>query len=226
MKVLIFAAGLGSRLKLKTPKILVKVGEKSILSRHIDSLSELGIVPADITVVIGYKAEEVKRACLALGITTLFNPSWQNPGTFSSFSVFPVVNDSLLIIHGDLVWETGLAGSILEIEGDVVIPVDPRRWDDDEAMKVEIHQGKAIQLSKELPISKSAGESMGMFLLNKHNSLYNISSDFNDNPNSTFDDLINFASSQLDVKAFVTDEYNWEEIDTPADLTCAKVRFS
>ena len=59
MKALILAAGTGKRLKLKTPKIVLKIGNKTLLERHYENLKKFGI--KDIGVVIGYKFSEVKK---------------------------------------------------------------------------------------------------------------------------------------------------------------------
>ena len=40
MKALILAAGIGKRLKLKTSKILLKIGNKTLLERHYENLKK------------------------------------------------------------------------------------------------------------------------------------------------------------------------------------------
>ena len=226
MKVLILAAGIGSRLGLGIPKVLVKVGEKSILERHADSLRQLGIKPVDVTVVTGYMSEEVASACRSLGMNTLKNPYWRYPGTYSSFAVFSHPRDSLLILHGDLVWEAGLADSILRKQSRVVIPVDPRTRLDGEAMKVEVRGNRILHMSKKLPVSRSAGESMGMFFLADSQDVQRCSSGLIENPEASFDDAINVAAGLVTVEAVITDEFIWEEIDTPSDLIRAERKFS
>ena len=51
MKALILAAGIGKRLKANVPKILLKIGNKSLLERHVENLLNLGI--KNIGIVIG-----------------------------------------------------------------------------------------------------------------------------------------------------------------------------
>ena len=227
MKVLILAAGIGSRLGLGTPKVLVKIGGKSILEHHVNSLMPLGIEPADVTVVTGFMSDEVASACRSLGLNTLENPNWRYPGTYSSFAVFPRSEEPLLILHGDLVWEAGLAESIIRKQSrSVVVPVDPRTRLDGEAMKVEVRSNRILHMSKKLPFSRSAGESMGMFLLNDHRIIRRCSSGLIDNPEASFDDAINTVAGLLTVEAVITDEFTWEEIDTPSDLIRAERKFS
>ena len=57
MKALILAAGVGKRLKVNVPKILLKVGNKSLLERHYENLLNLGI--KNIGIVIGYKSNQL-----------------------------------------------------------------------------------------------------------------------------------------------------------------------
>lgn len=225
MKVLIFAAGIGSRLGLGIPKVLVKVGEKSILERHADSLKQLGIMPIDVTLVTGYMSDEVANACCSLGLNTLKNPLWRNPGTYSSFAVFPNLEDSLLILHGDLVWEAGLADAVIRKQNSVVIPVDPRSREDGEAMKVEVRGNRILHMSKKLPVSRSAGESMGMFFLADSQIVKRYSAHLIEDPDSCFDDAVNIATGFVTVEAVLTDNFIWEEIDTPSDLITAEGKF-
>lgn len=56
----VLAAGLGTRMKSETPKVLHKIGSKSILERVIFNLNSAGI--SDIIVVVGHRAGEVEAA--------------------------------------------------------------------------------------------------------------------------------------------------------------------
>ncbi|MCD4707501.1 MAG: NTP transferase domain-containing protein [Candidatus Sabulitectum sp.] len=226
MKVLILAAGIGSRLGARIPKILVEVGGKTILSRHAESLAVVGISPGEVTVVTGYRSEDVSNSCRTLGMRTIYNPRWRTPGTFSSFFVLPSTDSPLLIIHGDLVWEAGLALGSLESRGDVVVPVDPRNRADPEAMKAEVRGNRLLHLSKLLPVSRSAGESMGMFLIRNHGLLRRLSASLADDPQASFDDAVNLAAGSFRVVPWITDKFVWEEVDTPDDLATAESKFS
>jgi bifunctional UDP-N-acetylglucosamine pyrophosphorylase/glucosamine-1-phosphate N-acetyltransferase len=60
VKALILAAGLGTRMKTEEPKVLHKVAGKALIERVIGSLKKAGV--DDITAVVGYKADAVKKA--------------------------------------------------------------------------------------------------------------------------------------------------------------------
>ena len=55
MKALILAAGIGKRLKVSLPKILLRIGNRSLLERHYDNLLSLGV--KKIGIVVGYKSQ-------------------------------------------------------------------------------------------------------------------------------------------------------------------------
>lgn len=226
MKVLILAAGIGSRLGAGKPKILVEVSGKTILRHHVDSLTKSGISSEKVTVVTGYRSDDVTESCRVLGLRTVYNPLWNTPGTFSSFYAVPPSDSSLLIIHGDLIWEAGLAMGTLEREGDVVVPVDPRNRTDEEAMKAEVRGSRLLRLSKSLPVSRSAGESMGMFFVRHHRILRRLSESLADDSSANFDDAVNMAVGSLMTEAWITDQFVWEEVDTPRDLAAAGIKFS
>ncbi|MDD5633704.1 MAG: NTP transferase domain-containing protein [Candidatus Omnitrophica bacterium] len=59
VSAVILAAGLGTRMKTDTPKVLHELGGKTILGRIIDSLESAG--SGSITAVIGYKAEKIEE---------------------------------------------------------------------------------------------------------------------------------------------------------------------
>ena len=82
MKAVILAAGKSARLLPLNKNIhqcLLKVNNKTILERQIESLSSAGI--EDISLVSGYHSEKVEEVCNKLGIKTFFNPFFELSGT-------------------------------------------------------------------------------------------------------------------------------------------------
>lgn len=225
MRVAVLAAGSGTRMGGGRPKILLEVGGASILRRHLDSLQAAGLGDAGLTVVTGFRRGTVERACSAAGVQTLYNPLWRNPGTLFSFHVLPVFDDPLLVLHGDLVWDPRLVAPLPEVPGDIVIPVDPARAVDAEAMKAEVDGNRILRLSKGLPPRRSAGESMGVFLIRCQPTLRKLSQDLTDRPEANLDDAVNRAADTLEVRALFTEDVPWEEVDTPRDLARARKAF-
>jgi bifunctional UDP-N-acetylglucosamine pyrophosphorylase/glucosamine-1-phosphate N-acetyltransferase len=83
MKAVVLGAGLGKRLSSVTasmPKVLLKVGEKTLIEHNVDKLRKIGI--NDIAVVIGYKGEIVKEV---LGNSVTYYEQREQLGTAHAF---------------------------------------------------------------------------------------------------------------------------------------------
>ena len=67
LAVVIMAAGKGTRLKSRRPKVLHEVGGKPLLA-HVIAAANHVVAPADIYVIIGHQAEQVRTAVAATGV--------------------------------------------------------------------------------------------------------------------------------------------------------------
>jgi bifunctional UDP-N-acetylglucosamine pyrophosphorylase/glucosamine-1-phosphate N-acetyltransferase len=67
LAIVIMAAGKGTRLKSRRPKVLHEVGGKSLLAHVIAAASKV-VAPGDIVAVIGHQAERVRAAAGSAGI--------------------------------------------------------------------------------------------------------------------------------------------------------------
>ncbi|MGD0733067.1 MAG: bifunctional UDP-N-acetylglucosamine diphosphorylase/glucosamine-1-phosphate N-acetyltransferase GlmU [Terracidiphilus sp.] len=67
LAVVIMAAGKGTRLKSRRPKVLHEIGGKPLLAHVIAAASQIA-APGDIYAVVGHQAERVKDAVAATGI--------------------------------------------------------------------------------------------------------------------------------------------------------------
>src|SRR5690349_7904896 len=77
--IAIMAAGKGTRLKSKRPKVLHEVGGKPLLAHVIEAA--IGIVsPQDIYVIIGHEAEKVREAVAAFGVKFVLQAEQRGTG--------------------------------------------------------------------------------------------------------------------------------------------------
>ena len=82
MQAVIFAAGMGKRLAASTrnlPKILIRIGEQSLLERHLNQLLEQGI--SNITIGIGFGSDLIKKELNRIGRTDVklvYNPNYHD----------------------------------------------------------------------------------------------------------------------------------------------------
>ena len=112
MKALILNSGLGSRMGEyveNNPKCMVKISnEETIISRQIRMLYELGIT--DVVITTGRFADKIEAYCkslkLPLNIMFVYNPDYESTNyIYSIFLAREYLQDDILLMHGDLVFE-------------------------------------------------------------------------------------------------------------------------
>jgi bifunctional UDP-N-acetylglucosamine pyrophosphorylase/glucosamine-1-phosphate N-acetyltransferase len=67
LAIVIMAAGKGTRLKSRRPKVLHEIGGKPLLAHVIATAGKIA-APADIFVVVGHEAERVEAAVASTGV--------------------------------------------------------------------------------------------------------------------------------------------------------------
>jgi len=102
MKAVLLAAGLGKRLgtfTVEKPKVLVKIGKKTLIEHNLEKLRRLGI--NRIALVVGYKGQMVKKL---LGSTVTYYNQNEQLGTAHAFSCAREFVDEpfFLALNGDM----------------------------------------------------------------------------------------------------------------------------
>jgi len=222
MEAVILAAGMGTRFGADIPKTLLRVGGMTLLERTVVGLHSLGIDRDRISLVTGFRHDLLEGR----GLRTVYNPQWQHPGTLSSFMAWARHGSGkVLVVHGDLVWSGELLKGMLEVDGDIVVAMDPRRRCEPEGARVEVRENRVLHISKGLPCSRSAGECPGVFLVRDAGALLRISEDLASDPGAYLDDAVNRAAGTMRVIPFPVGGSGWEEIDFVEDLARARELF-
>ena len=102
LNVVIMAAGKGTRMKSALPKVLHKLGGKSLLQHVLDAASALGA--ARVVVVTGFGAELVERASAPSGARCVRQEPQLGTGHAMQQAV-PALDDALattLVLYGDV----------------------------------------------------------------------------------------------------------------------------
>jgi bifunctional UDP-N-acetylglucosamine pyrophosphorylase / glucosamine-1-phosphate N-acetyltransferase len=100
--VIIMAAGKGTRLKSKRPKVLHEIGGSPLLTHVISSAAQL-VLPEDIFVVIGHEAEQVKNAVASTGVRFVLQTEQRGTGhAIQCAAPYVTDYDHLLILSGDV----------------------------------------------------------------------------------------------------------------------------
>lgn len=99
--VVIMAAGKGTRLKSKHPKVLHEVGGKPLLAHVIAAATKI-VPPQDIYAVIGHEADQVRKAVAPTGIKFVLQAEQRGTGhalMMARQAVAPY--DAIIVLSGD-----------------------------------------------------------------------------------------------------------------------------
>lgn len=234
MKAIITAAGTGSRLGEVTksiPKCLLKIGKKMIIERQIEALEANGI--NDISMVIGYHADKIKKALKNKNIKFYLNKDYDKTGMLESlFCARKEFDDDIIIIYGDVVFEDDLLKKLLKDNNDFCLVVDRKEGIKKSSPRISIANGIIKEISRDLPQEENV-EYIGM-------------SKFSQKAIKIFDDRVKDLIDSGEIKKYPSPSYlfNWlvhnghsihvvfadgslyQEIDYIDDLENAKKKFN
>jgi bifunctional UDP-N-acetylglucosamine pyrophosphorylase/glucosamine-1-phosphate N-acetyltransferase len=101
--IAIMAAGKGTRLKSKHPKVLHEVGGKPILA-HVIATAEKVVPARDIFVIIGHEAERVREAVAGSGVNFVLQAEQRGTGHALMVTRDAIANkryDQVIVLSGD-----------------------------------------------------------------------------------------------------------------------------
>ena len=176
MKALILAAGMGKRLKANVPKILLKIGNKSLLERHVENLLNLGI--KNIGIVIGYKSNQlrnfIKKIDKKKNIKIFKNSSYKLGSIVSlvSASNFFYIKGNLILMDGDVLYDKKILKKLFNSKKKNCLIIDKKFEKGQEPVKVCIKNNKIIDFGKIVNQDFDyQGESVGFFKFSNKSSL-------------------------------------------------------
>lgn len=127
MKAIILNSGVGSRLGKYTennPKCMVKIrDDKTIIEYQIDMLIANGVT--NIIISTGYMEESLKKHLEKYSnnckITFVNNPEFRATNYIVSLNYVEDINDDVILMHGDLVFEQSVLLDILQYPSSAVV---------------------------------------------------------------------------------------------------------
>lgn len=151
MKAIILNSGMGTRLGRLTqnnPKSLVELSEnETIFSRAISILSNFGI--NDFIITTGYLNEVLIKYCNdnfpQINFTFIHNPVYDKTNYIKSIDLIDNLEDDVILLHGDLVFEKKTAENIINSkESCVAVDTILEIPKDDFKAKIENNQIKYV----------------------------------------------------------------------------------
>lgn len=156
MKALMLAAGTGSRLSGgdngHLPKALLKFDGMSLLARHLDHLSKLGI--QELALVVGYRSAEIIGEIDALGaagrVTIIQNDDFRQGSCVSLWCARQMLTsgEDMLFMDADVLYHEEILRRLLDAEAKNCFTFDAEVDDDDEPVKLCIRDGHPVEFRK------------------------------------------------------------------------------
>jgi choline kinase len=166
------SAGQGRRLRpltSKKPKCLVRVGGKAILEWQLETLAVAGV--DQCAIVVGFGADKVRKLLQTLGleppgVRTIYNPNFDTADNLvSCWSAREDMNEDFLLINGDTLFESEVIDRLLASPpAPVTIAMGRKTSYDADDMKVQCDGNLLRRVGKDLPLSQTDGESIGVLL--------------------------------------------------------------
>lgn len=222
MKVVILAAGLGSRLdtgKNHRPKALTTLSNgQSILQYQVDALTRY-VNKHDLLVVVGYQLESIMKAFPTL--TYIHNNNYAHENTSKSLlKALSNLDEDLLWLNGDVIFQHQILKQLIEANRTAMV-VNKSVVGEEEVKYRADPNGRILEVSKH--VSNPHGEALGINFM-KRGDLSLLRHQLEQClPNDYFEKAIEEAIKQDDlaVWAVPVDNDQCIEIDFPEDLESA-----
>ena len=219
IKIIILAAGIGSRLGNPFPKPLTPLKDgKSIMQKQVDNISEFFDVN-DISVVVGFKKDLIMERFPDL--TYVYNQFFDQTNTSKSLlkALKKNKNNSVLWLNGDVVFDQKLFSVLHKDINDQnsFIAVNTARVAEEE-VKYTLKNGFVYELSKE--VKNGLGEAVGINFIAAKDMAVFIEYLEQCGDNDYFEKGLELAikNDQLKLKAIDISAYDCIEVDFVEDL--------
>lgn len=172
MKVVMLAAGIGTRLGPTTaetvPKVLLRFGGKSLLERHIDIFRRQEI--SELVLGVGFHHDEIQQEIETLGAQsfarTVFNKDYDqgNIVTLSTLRDEFGCGEPVLLMDADVLYDECLVECLINSRHPNCLLIDRTFVPGDEPVKICVRNGEIVEFRKWLSAEFDfCGESVGFF---------------------------------------------------------------
>ncbi len=228
MKVIMLAAGVGKRMSAVTdliPKCLIKIGDKTLLERHLETISLLGI--KDIVFVVGHFKEKIKEVVdkdnNGFNIKYIENEQYTKGSILSLWYARDELDDDVLIMDADVLYHEKLLRILAESQNQNCFLLDKSSEYAGEEMMLFVKEDKVVGISKVHSYDCDfKGEGVGFFKLasNDCHKLKSILNEFErtGKVNVEYEDALHELLPQCSVGFECVNDLPWIEIDFEEDI--------
>lgn len=233
MKALILNSGLGSRMGVLTsnhPKCMTEINSNdTILSRQLKQIVNSGI--KEVIITTGYYDEVLINYCESLDIPLQFNfiknPIYDNSNyIYSIYCAKDFLDDDIVLMHGDLVFETEVFEKLLLSESSCMavsstLPLPQKDF------KAQIKDGKIIRVG--IDLFTDAIEAQALYKLNKEDwklwlrEIIKFCEEGNTHVYA--EEALNALEGRANIMAMDIENLLCSEVDTPEDLLLVSTKL-
>jgi choline kinase len=166
MRGVILAAGAGTRFNGGSvePKCLATFDGRPLIELQMRALRGCGI--DDIAVVVGFEADRVREACGA-GVRFIENARFAETNSlYSLWMARGVLEAGFVVMNCDVLFPPAMLVDLLTARyANALLVSFPQMGDPsfgDEEMKVRVRRGRIVNIGKDLPLSETDGENVGI----------------------------------------------------------------
>lgn len=224
---IILVAGTGTRLRPLTkdiPKALLKINNVTILERLVKMFVDNNI--DEFIFVVGHNQEKVKEFSKKLSekynikIKNIQNKKYDITNTScSTYLASKDINEDFILVNGDNVLDPKIITKIVNSSYSSMV-IDNYKKLNNESFKIKIKENIIEDIGKELDISESSGEFIGISKIVKEDL-----DEFNkillelikQNPQNYYDFAYKDLSKKTTIDFILTNGLRWTEIDDHDD---------
>ena len=225
---MILAAGRGTRLGATgeaTPKGLLEVGGKTLLSRSLDSLRTRGY--NRFTIVTGHLGEMLRDHLAADDVRFASNEHYSETGSAESLLVaLRTIDAPFLLLESDILYDPELLDAIDHAQPEI-LTVDPS-GSGDEVYVFARPDGTLMTLGKGVPPPGGAipaGELAGITWVDESLAIA-FTRGCAGRGTDHYEDVFADCADSVAIKVVHAEGHRWREVDTPDDLSAAEKMFS
>jgi choline kinase len=228
MKAIIFAAGVGQRLQAVTrgkPKCLVEIGGRTLLSRHVDCLNQLGV--HQIVLVVGFAQDLIRDAMVtefpSCDVRWVVNDQFTRGSILSLWVARDEMDDDVVLMDADVFYAPEILARLVRSPEPSVVLMDETVQQESEECMVAARGGRVLSLSKVLPAEyEEAGEGVGFLKVQKRDVpalLRSVQSHVDiDKMDIEYEDALETFFQNVSVGYEKIGGIPWIEIDFPEDV--------
>lgn len=169
MKVLIMAAGVGSRISRhlqNQPKCCVDIEGKPLIKTTMELLNRRGL--NQVAIVTGYQEKYIHQALEGFQYTRFFNPFYRVANSISSvwFARDFIAGDDVIIMNGDVFMDDSVLDQLLAEQRSPVLLSDSTRIAEAD-YRFQWADEKLLKYGKQLSNDETTGEYVGIAKLSR-----------------------------------------------------------